>query len=165
MWRGTLEKSRVTRAFWGWGAPPACFGGWSAPLAHFRLWEWRSSRRKKCAAFFPIKVLFAFFSFKERALSSKIEVQRRTAWNSELRTQNSELRTKIQNSELRTLRIKKILTQNQYYMILRSKGQPPLACCQIAQKYHAFIHERGCAETQNGHSVVKFLCIIFRFWK
>ena len=49
------------------------------------------------------------------------------------------------------------------YMIHRSKGQSPLACCQIAQKYHTFIPERDCAETQIGHSVVKFLCIIFRF--
>ena len=65
----------------------------------------------------------------------------------------------------RILIVLSLKASQQLYMICRSKGQPPLACCQIAQKYHAFIHERGRAETQNGHSVVKFLCIIFHFWK
>ena len=30
-------------------------------------------------------------------------------------------------------------------------------------KYHAFMPQKGCTETQNGHFVVKFLCIIFHF--
>ena len=48
-------------------------------------------------------------------------------------------------------------------MIRRSKGLSPLVCYQNAQNCYTFMPERGRTETQDGHSVVKFLCIIFRF--